>query len=290
MTSNEYRKKVTFAQAEGKIRFPSALKWGELDDRMRAALWNSLHWFFDAHVKSDEIEGGSYYIPPLGSMLLREYLHRRHGFQSDFISHYRSKAQCIADWAAIFKQWDYVDLFDFLTYFLRDRDCPKPVVETVHRALDHSWSPYRLLQKPPTIIPAVSNEEAITLTTDLNAAFASKFEASKVHLQSALDFLNKGEHRAVVRESINAVESAVRDFTGDQNAILSRALKKLTDDSGLHPALANAFEKLYAYTSDEKGIRHALVFADNEKVGFDEAIFFVSACSAFIGLLARKAY
>jgi hypothetical protein len=104
-----------------------------------------------------------------------------------------------------------------------------------------------------------------------------------------LDALNQGDHRAVVRESINAVESAVRDFTNDPNAILSRALRKLVDEQGMHRALSDAFEKLYAYTSDENGIRHALVFGDNEKVGFDEAIFFVSACSAFVAFLGQKA-
>jgi hypothetical protein len=57
---------------------------------------------------------------------------------------------------------------------------------------------------------------------------------------------------------------------------------------GVHKALADSFDKLYAYTSDEKGIRHALVFGDNEKVGLDEAVFFLSACTAFVGFLSRK--
>lgn len=48
------------------------------------------------------------------------------------------------------------------------------------------------------------------------------------------------------------------------------------------------FDKLYAYTSDEKGIRHALVLGDNEKIGIDEAIFFLSACTAFVGFLSHK--
>jgi hypothetical protein len=101
--------------------------------------------------------------------------------------------------------------------------------------------------------------------------------------------LNHAKYRDVVRESINAVESTVRDFTKNPSAILSGALKKLRDEKELHRALSDAFEKLYSYTSDEKGIRHALVFDDNEKVGFDEAIFFVSACSAFVAFLGQKA-
>ncbi|HUI12443.1 MAG TPA: hypothetical protein VL048_03120 [Xanthobacteraceae bacterium] len=100
--------------------------------------------------------------------------------------------------------------------------------------------------------------------------------------------MTKGDYRAVVRESISAVESSVRDFTGDNKAVLSTALKKLGKETGIHPALLNAFDKLYAYTSDEHGVRHALVFGQNDNVGLDEAMFFVSSCSAFIAFLSRK--
>jgi hypothetical protein len=49
----------------------------------------------------------------------------------------------------------------------------------------------------------------------------------------------------------------------------------------LHPALEAAFTKLYGYTSDAKGIRHALL-DDDEVVTFEEAKFMLVACSAFI--------
>jgi hypothetical protein len=137
-------------------------------------------------------------------------------------------------------------------------------------------------------MPAISSEEAKILRADVESVFRTSFQGAQTHLQAALDAINKADNLAVVRESIHAVESAVRDFTGDQSAVLSRALKVLKDQKRLHPALSDAFEKLYAYTSDEKGIRHALVFKDNINVGFEEAIFFVSSCSAFIAFLARS--
>jgi hypothetical protein len=40
---------------------------------------------------------------------------------------------------------------------------------------------------------------------------------------------------------------------------------------------------LYGYTSNEQGIRHSMLFGKNPNVDFEEAIFFVSACAAFIG-------
>jgi hypothetical protein len=163
------------------------------------------------------------------------------------------------------------------------------LIEDIERILEKPFSPYRLDIYTRTIVPAISDEHATTLKSDINRVFQTPFVGAKAHLQTALDALNKSNHRDVIRESINAIESAVRDFAQDPKADLKRAIRKLSDNQGVHSSLSQAFEKLYAYTSDEKGIRHALVFGDNEKVGFDEAIFFVSACSAFVAFLGQKA-
>jgi hypothetical protein len=55
----------------------------------------------------------------------------------------------------------------------------------------------------------------------------------------------------------------------------------------LHGALRSAFEKLYGYTSDESGIRHAIL--EDPAVGFEEAKYMIVACSAFANYLAAKA-
>jgi len=47
----------------------------------------------------------------------------------------------------------------------------------------------------------------------------------------------------------------------------------------LHPALKGAFDKLYGYTSDADGIRHALL--EEDKVTFEQAKFMLVVCSAF---------
>jgi hypothetical protein len=45
--------------------------------------------------------------------------------------------------------------------------------------------------------------------------------------------------------------------------------------------------KLYGYTSDDSGIRHAIL--DQPTVGFDEAKFMIVSCSAFVNYLIAKA-
>lgn len=90
-----------------------------------------------------------------------------------------------------------------------------------------------------------------------------------------------------MRESIHAVESTARRF--DPNArTLAPALKSLEKTAALHPALKRAFSNLYGYTSDEQGIRHALIDNPPGHVGQDEAVFMLGACASFSSYLARK--
>ena len=55
----------------------------------------------------------------------------------------------------------------------------------------------------------------------------------------------------------------------------------------IHPAFEQALLKLYGYTSDAKGIRHALSEND-DKIFYSEAKFMLVSCSAFINFLMTK--
>ena len=64
-------------------------------------------------------------------------------------------------------------------------------------------------------------------------------------------------------------------------------MKVLTDKIELHTALQQAFKKLYGYTSDADGIRHALL--EEASLDFEDAKFMLVACSAFVNYLKIKA-
>ena len=55
----------------------------------------------------------------------------------------------------------------------------------------------------------------------------------------------------------------------------------------MHPALKGGLLKLYGYTSDSGGIRHAISDGDNPPT-YGEAKFMLVACSGFVNLLATK--
>ena len=118
------------------------------------------------------------------------------------------------------------------------------------------------------------------------SALPSGFE----HLQTSAQLLGKRpdpDYRNSIKEAISAVESAVKRISGVESGGLDTALKKLADVSEIHPALKEGFLKLYGFSSDESGIRHAIL--EKAKVGFDEAKFMLVACSAFVNFLVSKA-
>lgn len=135
----------------------------------------------------------------------------------------------------------------------------------------------------------------ITKLTDdvqIDAIEAAQADATTVppareHLVRAATLLNdrhNPDYANSIKESIAAVEAAARFVAGNQKATLGDALKKIP---GLHPALRDGWLKMYGYTSDADGIRHAAT--DEITVDGDHALYFLVTCSAFVSLLLAKA-
>ncbi len=76
-------------------------------------------------------------------------------------------------------------------------------------------------------------------------------------------------------------------INGTRGGGLHEALEAVSAKIEMHPALKAGLEKLYAYTSDEGGIRHAIL----EEMNVDEADarFMIVTCSAFVNFLIVKA-
>ena len=92
-----------------------------------------------------------------------------------------------------------------------------------------------------------------------------------------------------ISDSIHAVESAARVLDPQASKTLTPALNSLEKAGVLkHRALKEAFAKLYGYTSDEQGIRHALLDQNAADVGLEEALFMFGACASFAAYLTEK--
>ena len=142
-------------------------------------------------------------------------------------------------------------------------------------------------EEPPTILPAVTPEEGDAVVESLRTLREAGLGGSASHLRKASECVNRGDWAGSVRESIHAVESVARQLAPEAST-LEPALTSIEKRGALHPALKGAFSKLYGFTSDEQGIRHALLDETEAKVGMDEAVFMLSACASFASYLWRK--
>ena len=109
-----------------------------------------------------------------------------------------------------------------------------------------------------------------------------------MHLRQAAEHINTEQYADAVADSISAVESVARQVAPEAKT-LGQALKVLEKMEVItNQQLKDGFEKLYAYTNSEKGIRHALMDDARSNVGVDEAVFMFGACASFAAYLASK--
>lgn len=117
-----------------------------------------------------------------------------------------------------------------------------------------------------------------------------KYQGTKSHIQKALGFLADREHpdyKNSIKESISAVESICKIIVGRDNATLGDALKILESKRGLKGQLKAGFEKLYKFTNDKGGIRHAEGLFESD-VTFEEAKYMLVSCCAFVNYLIAE--
>ena len=135
----------------------------------------------------------------------------------------------------------------------------------------------------------VIKEQANAVEQAIEVVHDSGIDSAVTHLRQAAEHINMEQYADSLADSIHAVESVARTIDPNNGGSLGKALKSL-ENAGLlkHRALKEAFMKLYGYTSDEEGIRHALVDQSSADVGLDEAIFMFGACASFAAYLTRK--
>lgn len=154
--------------------------------------------------------------------------------------------------------------------------------------LERENAAYRFINK--RVVPITNEieineiEEAFSITNKFTALMGAN-----LHLNNALEKLSNRknpDYRNSIKESISAVESLAKVITKDENASLGSALKELKKKNVFHKAFLDGLEKLYGYTSDSNGIRHALL--DEPGVDFDDAKFMLVTCSAFVNYILSK--
>ena len=184
----------------------------------------------------------------------------------------------------VFFRLSWAEVYDFVEFIVLYVSDTQNFQYAINASLESEMAAYRLIQ---------GRIVEITNTSELNAVDSAlsqaDFPGASQHLKRALELVSDKQNpdlRNSIKESISAVESAAKEITKLPKATLEDAIKKLEKSGELHACLKAGFSKLYAYTSDEGGIRHAML--DEPNLTKADAIFFLVTCSAFINYLKSK--
>lgn len=156
-----------------------------------------------------------------------------------------------------------------------------------NRILERELSAYRFVEN--TLVRINSQQEMNSIENAIN--FKSSKTFVDMHIEQALRLMANRENPDYInsiKESISAVESICKVIANDEKGTLGKTLNKLEQKGiTIHSDLKEGFQKIYWYTSDSDGIRHA--HKDIPNVSFEDAQFMLITCSAFCNYLIEKA-
>lgn len=186
----------------------------------------------------------------------------------------------------LFLEGDYIEVYDLIDFTVRSFGRRLNGLDAAYnKVLEREVSGYRFVGG---LLCPVSDEHEIRAIEE-GLAVAGSLSGAATHLQTALKHMSdrgRPDYRNSVKESISAVESAARVITGKPKATLGDLLPQLEQSGHIHPAQKEAFSKLYGYTSDEEGIRHAML--DDSGLDFADAKYMLAVCAAFIAYAAAR--
>ncbi len=185
------------------------------------------------------------------------------------------------------KEGTIAKLFDLIEFLLRHPRCRTEFKKELIDAFATTRSAYRVIDGQ--IVAIGTTEQAAAFEVAIEQAEGSDALSARRHLVASGYCLRNGDWAGSIRESIHAVEAAAIKLSPGATT-LGKALAKLQESGQVHAGLRTAFSALYGYTSDEEGVRHALVFKGEAKVDETDALFMLGACASFVSyLLARSA-
>lgn len=273
-----------FSQRYGFRQVRDVIQTESMDQELRNRLWDvAFQSFFErlrtpVYDTQEEPSEVMRFLP----VLWHEHLKR----PSDTIPQLESQARKqVREYFFACEWYEVYDFIEFLGSRYPDDAERRQFIEQCNGVLKDELSGYRFVGA--SITPITTEEEIAEVEDAL--ATTGPFAPVAQHLKRALELLSdrkNPDYRNSIKESISAVEALCGLVTGESTPTLGHCLKELEKHVDLHGALRSAFEKLYGYTSDAEGIRHALL--DQPRLDFEDAKFMLVACSAFVNYLKAK--
>ena len=252
-----------------------------MTDELRNSLWNALHlmvW------ESDDFMHSRMSLPKIDDFsahLWFRYFKKPIDERPTYAYNNRSEQilKLIRDY---FFAAEWNEVYDFLEFVADAFKREKPrLAEFFNRVLTSEMSAYRFIDGK---LIDITNEQEREMLEE--ALADTRFAGVTAHLERALALLTdrkQPDYRNSIKESVSAVEAMARVVSGNEKATLGEALKVLEKGGKLHVALKDGFSKIYGYTNDEHGIRHAML--DVPDLTQDDAKYFLLSCTSFVNYL-----
>lgn len=268
---------MKFSERKGFKDKAEIIQKDAINDELRNSLWNVLDLLIWQKERFMWTQYGNEEMDEFSTALWFQY------FKKPIDSRPNNSYRILDKIRDYFFSCFWYEVYDFLEWTL-NRMKDKKLVNAVNNILERELSGYRFVSGVFTDI--TGDEELKVLEDELSD---NTFPGVRSHLQAALNLLSNREspdYRNSIKESISAVESIAKIITDNPKATLGQALSELEKDSKIHPALKQGFSKIYGYTSDEGGIRHAML--EEPSLSADDAKFFLLSCTSFINYLKTK--
>ncbi len=295
--------KKTFSYRKGLKESPTLQK-DEFDAVTENKIWDVVTKFFEggnqdfgsSYSRIEELEEHRQKVTnsmrKIHSELLEKPLDR---FTGIYDSHPRPKSigrKLINEWSyklnddsykqyrSFFFDSSYNDKLDFIDLLVDDQSSEiiQQLTNEFNDVFREQCVGYRLIKGQITDLDSEEEKQSV-----------EKAVQHSPHIEKAIDHLydrKNPDYENSIKESISAVEQICKEIASKSNATLSDCINKVESATQLHPAFKIALEKLYAYTSDEDGIRHGTT--NDMKASFEDAKFMLVICSAFCNYLLEK--
>lgn len=287
---------LSFSQRAGYTPVPIELQTESMDKTLRGDLWNLLlEYYFDFIYYESGYSRDLYNrnLPTryakgfkLAQGLWRDFFHKGVDRISPTIWDFK---QTVHGWYDKAEWYRVYDLIEFVFGELEDPVETEDFTGALNEILEQSRAGYRMIGGLITPITDSASLQAVEAALQQTG---DRFGGARAHLEAALRLMSDREHpdwRNSIKESISAVEALCALIAEDSSSSLGGAIKLIQKKGTvpLHPSLAEGFKKLYGYTSDGDGIRHAMM--DEPAIAFEDALYMLASCSAFVSYLIVKA-
>ena len=270
-----------FSQRKGFTPVSDIIQIDTMTDALRNCLWNVLDtviWSIPGFVSDLYEYSGK--INQFSLILWARY------FKRPIDSRPESDREILKSIRSYFFSCEWYQVYDLLEFIVSEcgQYIPRDLSEYFNEVLESELAGYRFVNGYVTDI--TTREEARTIE---EATTEPELAGVSAHINRALSLYadrSNPDFRNSIKESISAVEAIARVVSGRDKATLSDALKSIEKDGRLHTSLKGGFLKLYGYTSDEQGIRHAMLYEPNLTAA--DARYFLISCSAFVNYLKAQ--